>query len=1201
MQESAVNKREQLISIPVVLLLGAVIVFLMTLLFPDKSTFEDQQYIENPDQLSIAYLKAIFKLRPNDIPLRLTLARQLVAIGKWKEAQKVVDGFEFFEVRNIAQSDIINIKIYQLQFEAMDENDPERYRVLAKAKKILKGIDLSIYDVFGLKSIAKTALSLNRPVFASKAYKRLAEIDKENKMMWWALAGKWARASSQPELASIYYSNAYHAAENLKNGFEYAGLSVISAMEASQYNLAIKYLDEYLTSYPENKYFLETAVSINSMLGNLEKETYWNKKLWLHHGQRNEKITLRQLDLELALGHLQHARKFSYRLVSIRPGNKKYRLRLAQLEEWTGHPVAAQKQWKILAKTSKVPYEDEQVLRLAIMNFDEQSTVDALNEISKNRKLTKEEMLEKVYSYERQGEPIFSQIALDEYLSENPDDKEKWFILAGLYENQNDYDGAVKTWGRIEQYFGDETQAAIRQVELHWDYQQHEKAYFKAISLDKDFTKIKSTYHVEILAELGWRFKDSELLRKSSKEVLVRDNKNDLAYERLLILADEDRDVDQAVILAEKAWKNTGNAIYLRMAIQTAIEENNRPHIEYLLGIALKNKNNINDLVDYVLVMAELEDKNENFISAAKYFEYAMRLSPDTKSTHIGLLWSLLNSNQRKKLKRYLIAFKSKAYRFSQYWPVYAAATHEIGESRESIYWHSKLMSQHPDDSLWLLSYADALESTGRSNSAFKTRLYVMKKVRENGVYTLLSGRTAQQLTKQYISLEKRIGLGENANNMIKAIINNTRENKKNVPYEFLVAWYLSLQNNDMARYWHLRQQLNRMKTSDNQLLTLALNSNDLKTIENLVVGHSDISPVERNEGLRRLGLYEEALANSIEGIGLLYRQEERRLYREQAASISSVLPNYWATQTNRNTSGDLVVTKLDAQFKISIHNWILGISASNTTLDIDDTIVDLEGNNIEKETDIKVMRRGRRSNLYAEVKSNQREDKNILPIKFGMDHLLSKRIRLEFAWENNQLSEESGALRSLGKQDKLHLAINSNLTAREYINARFFKTNYESRWGESLAEGWSTDFNFGHRLSTGRNEWTVQLDANWLSNNLVNTLPSEVAQRLPAGATTSFLIADEFGSLGISTRLSRGQIKSNYPQVGSMRYFIDAWVGQSFPVNDLAYRINAGFGTRILGSDELSLGLFADETKNKIEDQNSWGINLLYRNYLGR
>ena len=147
MQESAVNKREQLISIPVVLLLGAVIVFLMTLLFPDKSTFEDQQYIENPDQLSIAYLKAIFKLRPNDIPLRLTLARQLVAIGKWKEAQKVVDGFEFFEVRNIAQSDIINIKIYQLQFEAMDENDPERYRVLAKAKKILKGIDLSIYDV----------------------------------------------------------------------------------------------------------------------------------------------------------------------------------------------------------------------------------------------------------------------------------------------------------------------------------------------------------------------------------------------------------------------------------------------------------------------------------------------------------------------------------------------------------------------------------------------------------------------------------------------------------------------------------------------------------------------------------------------------------------------------------------------------------------------------------------------------------------------------------------------------------------------------------------------------------------------------------------------------------------------------------------------------------------------------------------------
>ncbi len=1201
MQESVVNKREHLISIPVVILLGVAIVFLLTLLFPAKGTFEDQRYIEHPDQLSIAYLKAIFKLRPDDISLRLTLARQLVAIGKWQEAKKIIDGFEFFEAKYIAQSDIINIQIYQVQFGEMAEDDPVRYRVLAKARNILKHIDVSSYDAVSLKILARTVLSLNRPAFASRIYKRLAEIDKENEVEWWAMAGKWARASSQPDLASLYYFNAYHAAEDSNKGLEYAGLSVISTIEASQYNLAVNYLNEYLISFPENKYFLETIVSVYSMQSNIEKEAYWNKKLWFYHGQEDKNIISRQLDLELALAHLQHARKFSYRLVSIRPGNKKYRLRLAQLEEWTGHPVAAQKQWKILARTSKSSHEDEQVLRLAIMNFDEQSTIDALDNISRKRKLTAEEMLEKVYSYERQGEPVLSQIALDEYLSKHPQDKEKWFILAGLYENQNDYEGAVKTWQRIEKHFGDETQAGVRQVELHWNYQNHEKAYLKAKSLDSDFTKIESIFHIEILAELGWRFRDSDLLSRSSKEMLVRDHKNDLAYERLLILADENRDVDQAVILAERAWKNTGNAIYLRMAIETAIEENNRPHIEYLLGIALQNKNNIDDLVDYVLVMAELEDRNENFLASSKYYEYAMRLRPDLKSIHIGFLWTLLNSNQRKKLKRYLTVFKNKAYRFSQYWPVYAAATHEIGESRESVYWHSKIISQYPDDDLWLLSYADALESAGRFNSALKTRLYVMKKIRANSIYTLLSGRSAQQLTRQYISLEKEIGLGVNANNMIKAIINNTRENNKNIPYDFLVAWYMSLEHHDMAHYWHLRQQLKRMKVSDNQLLTLALNENDLKTIENIVTNDSDISPVDRNEGLRRLGLYEEALANSIEGIGLLSSQKERRLYREQAASLSNILPNYWATGTDRYSNGDLLVTKLDAQIKTNLHNWVIGLSASKNTLDVDVFTVDLGENNVETEIDLKVMRRARRLNYYAEINFNLRDDKDIMPIKLGMDYLLSKRVRFEFAWENNQLSEESTALRALGMQDKLHIAMSANIGSREYISTRLFKTHYESRWGEALADGWSMDINIGHRLSTGRNEWVVQFDANWLSNQLENNLPQQVSQRLPIGSVTSLLVAEEFGTLGISMRLNRGQIKTDYPQVGSLRYFIDGWIGQVYPAKDFATRLSAGFSSRILGNDELSFGLVADQTKNKVEDQSSWGINLLYRNYIGR
>ena len=1129
------------------------------------------------------------------------LSRQLVAIGKWKEAQEILHGFKFIEPKNIAQVELINIQTYQAQYEEKGRDDPARLTILKKARTSLKEIDVTLYDSNNLQILAKIALSLNLPDYASRIYKRLAEIDLKNTSKWWAAAGKWARASQQPELASHYYLKAYYSSTTEAERTKNARLSVTSNIEASQHKLAIKNLEVFLIEFPNNKYFLQTITSVNRMLGDINKEAYWNKKLWTHYGQKDEKITSRQLELELALNHLQHARNFALRLVSIKPNNKEYRQHLAQLEEWTGHPIAAQKQWSILAKTSNTSHEDEQQLRLAIMNFDEQGIIASLEGISRKRTLTADEMLERIYSYERQGRPVLSQIALDDYLVQHPSDKEKWFILAGLYENQNDYEGSIKIWKRIEKQFGNETQSAIRQVELHWNYQHHEKAYEKSATIDLDFKNIESIFHLEILSELGWRFRDNNLLIKSNEEILKRDNKNELAYERLLILADKNKDVDQAVLLAEAAWKNTEKAIYLRMAMETAIDKNDRKSIEYLLGLAIQNNNNIDNLVDYVLIMAELEDKSENFLTASKYYEYAMQLSPNNKSIHTGLLWSLLNSNQRLKLKRYLNIFQNQANRFSQYWSVYAAATHEIGESRKSVYWHSKLMHQYPDDNLWLLSYADALDADSRFNSALKIRSYVMKKIQANSIFTLLSGKSAKELTKQYIALERNRGLGANAGNMIKTIIYNTQSNTNKIPYEFLVSWYLSLKHNDMARYWHLRRQLARIKAPDNQLLNLALDSNDLKTIESLVTTNSDISPVDRNEGLRRLGLYEQALANSIEGIGVLSTREEKLLYREQAASLFNILPNYWATDSDRHSNGDLVTSKIELQTKANIHNWVFGLSVSKTNLNIDAFTVDLNGNNIETEIDLKAMRPGRRMSIYSDISINRRDDIDIMPIKLGMDYKLSRNVQFEFAWENNQLSEESTALRTLGMQDKLHIAMNANLGSREYINTHLFKTNYESRWGDDLAHGLSIDFNLGHRLSTGRNELTVQLDANWISNTLNNSLPFEVSQRLPIGSTTDLLVAEKFSTLGISMRLNRGNIKSSYPQTGSLRYFMDGWIGQSYPARKFASRFSAGFGSRILGNDELSIGLFTDQTKNLVDDQNSWGINLSYKNYIGR
>jgi len=200
-----------------------------------------------------------------------------------------------------------------------------------------------------------------------------------------------------------------------------------------------------------------------------------------------------------------------------------------------------------------------------------------------------------------------------------------------------------------------------------------------------------------------------------------------------------------------------------------------------------------------------------------------------------------------------------------------------------------------------------------------------------------------------------------------------------------------------------------------------------------------------------------------------------------------------------------------------------------------------------------------------------------------------------------DQLSEESAELRSLGKQDKVQMAINANISKREYFNGQISSVKYYSRWNEKLAQGWNTDINIGHRFLTGRNNWLIQFDASNISNSLENNLPVQLSRRLPQDADISQIVVSDFSTVGVSTRYSRGQIATNFPQVGSLRYYVEGWVGQVYPSNSFAFRFNSGISTRVVGNDELGLELVVDQTSSKIADQTNVGVKLFYRNYIGR
>ena len=64
-------------------------------------------------------------------------------------------------------------------------------------------------------------------------------------------------------------------------------------------------------------------------------------------------------------------------------------------------------------------------------------------------------------------------------------------------------------------------------------------------------------------------------------------------------------------------------------------------------------------------------------------------------------------------------------------------------------------------------------------------------------------------------------------------------------------------------------------------------------------------------------------------------------------------------------------------------------------------------------------------------------------------------------------------------------------------------------------------------------------------------------------------------------------------------RWFVDGWMGWQWPLNEPAYRLEAGLGTRVFGSDELYARGYFGNVLSGLDDVQA-GIQLGYRLRIG-
>lgn len=197
-----------------------------------------------------------------------------------------------------------------------------------------------------------------------------------------------------------------------------------------------------------------------------------------------------------------------------------------------------------------------------------------------------------------------------------------------------------------------------------------------------------------------------------------------------------------------------------------------------------------------------------------------------------------------------------------------------------------------------------------------------------------------------------------------------------------------------------------------------------------------------------------------------------------------------------------------------------------------------------------------------------------------------------------NERATDAIVFRLAAMQNRVTLGYEQDIGFREYFKLQADMRDISTRVQQKrIARGLSARMEFGIRGAIGSNVWSTNIAATRVANDVVSTLPDELA--ISRYTSIENLIAKNSTSLTLGASLSRGGVASNYPQVSSPRYYLNANIGQTWPDSGISAQLDGGAGVRILGGDELSLG-FSHDTKpfsstDEDNDTTSFGMNYQY------
>ncbi|MBN3754847.1 tetratricopeptide repeat protein [Paraburkholderia sp. Tr-20389] len=806
----------------------------------------------------------------------------------------------------------------------------------------------------------------------------------------------------------------------------------------------------------------------------------------------------------LANGDVANAQRIAQAAVDRDPQSIEWRGRLAQVAEWNRRQDIALANYVAIARMRGTDDDWKKVARLA-PGLNDNAAMLAVTLHQADQQPGNLKLLDAVvFSYERIADPD-SALRFLQSRFQGPLRREAMERYAQVAERKGDDDLALRTWRELERNYGPNAAYGLKIGTMLYTRTQFDAALAAmneakraAPASNDDFWRFYA-----LLADSNQNARDARL---GYRQLIAGGKADPQDYETMTnFFNDSPLDAGR---LAEYAYRHGGPPRMLSEALYGYQRAHAWGRIGTLLASLTPEQLQAAERSPaFLLARAEYERQTGANDAALRDIERAATLDPNNPEARAAYIWVLNERGTEAALLAALRRHAGDAETDPQLWAAYGAAWLRIGDGRKALHYLHKQAAQAQQSPLWRLTFADALELSGRVDEAWRVRkqvwLELARRRRDPSHATPLSPAEQDDLRGRYVALTQLYTNGDRSRavlvDMLRADRSGTGSDEpatselgdigqlppakqdeirkrqrlySSIAREAAISWAQNEDASDMERAWLDKQYIDDSQRPIYAEAQLAINDGDVNELARLLDTLPDLVPRQNRVDAQALtGRTSAAQTSAFESLTREPDDEVMQaMAREQLLSNAQALAGAFRYVdqgslrfTEESATGSVRLTpSQNLQFRYqqrdqNVDGSQLAYAPKHDRLA--EAIYGHKGQYDEEHVTL-----GRRNALD-----------DFTTARIEGTYNVTQRLTLTYAFGYNQAATESTQLTVGGTKDLATLGFNYRLDPHWFGGARYEYARFHDQDRSYLGNGGLVEANLGYKIKADYPDYTIR------------------------------------------------------------------------------------------------------------------------------